>query len=59
MSVAGVTQWRVCEKCGRRFLGIEKKENNSSDCFFHCPECRAEMARKVVRDITDKWLKDK
>ena len=55
MSIAGSTKWKICMKCGRKFLAIDKRDNNSS-CYLYCPKCRAIMARKMYKDITDKWL---
>lgn len=58
MSVAGDTKWRLCGDCSRKFLAVEKRDNSTSECYLFCPKCRAERSRKVIRNITDKWLKN-
>ncbi|MPM28574.1 hypothetical protein SDC9_75100 [bioreactor metagenome] len=56
MSVTGMTSWQICQKCGRKFLAAARKP--SSDGWpADCPKCRAETTRKVLSDITAKWLK--
>lgn len=50
-----MTRWQLCLKCGRKFLAIVTK-NRQDEWGVCCPECRAEMSRKVSKEITDKWL---
>lgn len=56
MPVTGLTRWQICQKCGRKFLAAARKADND-DWIANCPRCQAETMRKLLSDITIKWLK--
>ncbi|MGI6092054.1 MAG: hypothetical protein GX348_04515 [Veillonellaceae bacterium] len=53
MSVIGRIKWKICLKCGRKFLAAAPKTDPNS-WTSECPKCRTEMMRKLLGDITAK-----
>lgn len=53
MAVTELTKWRICGKCGRKFLGLNR--NSETVQIEYCPACRVETVRKFLRDTLAKW----
>lgn len=52
-------KWKTCISCGRRFLSVGKQEAGYPKGKPNCPECQAKQSRKLIQDITERWLSGK